>query len=364
MARPKNKPARKDGYFEFKGVIGEGLNGPIRKSFYSKISKKDAEKKYQAYLVNLKAAEVTGSTFVEVGAGFTEWGRMWLENYKKPTLSENAFRWSYLGICEKHLFPYFKNADLRNIQPAHIQKFFNEHKHYSESLLRKINMCLIGIFASAIENDKCYKNPALSKSISWQSSQHKEGKRVYTDEEIRSVTALTDLPEIIALLWTGMRIGELCGLMWKDIDIDNDIYHIRRSICVKSGGGLDVRPPKWDSIRTNPIEPTFKSILSEQPKISAYVFPNEKGMCQNPNSLRRKISRHMAALPGNLPELLPHELRHTYGTSLRRRGVDIYSIQKIMGHKDIRMTTELYVHNEVEELKKAILVPQKEIQSI
>jgi integrase len=59
-------------------------------------------------------------------------------------------------------------------------------------------------------------------------------------------------------------------------------------------------------------------------------------------------------LPADIPQLTPHELRHTYGTNLRRRGVDIYSIQKIMGHKDIKMTTELYVHNEVEELKKAI----------
>ena len=65
MGRPKNKPARKDGYFEYKGVVGQGINGPIRKSFYSKISKKDAERKYQDYLVNLKTAEVTGIGFVE-----------------------------------------------------------------------------------------------------------------------------------------------------------------------------------------------------------------------------------------------------------------------------------------------------------
>lgn len=363
MGRPKNKPARKDGYFEYKGVIGQGINGPIRKSFYSKISKKDAERKYQDYLVNLKTAEVTGVGFVEIGAGFTEWGRAWLESYKKPTLSENAYRWSYLGICEKHLFPYFKNADLRAIQPAHIQKFFNEHQHLSESMLAKLNMCLIGIFASAIENDKCYKNPALSKNVVWQSGKEKQEKRVYADEQISTLTALVELPEIVALLWTGMRIGELCGLMWQDVDMKNDVYTIQRSIAVKVGGGVEVRPPKWNSTRANPIEPTFKRVLEQQPKTSIYVFPNEKGMCQNPNTLRQKISRAMDRLPEDIPRLLPHELRHTYGTALRRRGVDIYSIQKIMGHKDIKMTTELYVHNEVDELKKAILVQKKQIQS-
>ena len=47
-------------------------------------------------------------------------------------------------------------------------------------------------------------------------------------------------------------------------------------------------------------------------------------------------------------------MRHTYGTNLNRRGVDIFAIQKIMGHKDVKMTTEIYVHNEVEVLHQAI----------
>lgn len=62
----------------------------------------------------------------------------------------------------------------------------------------------------------------------------------------------------------------------------------------------------------------------------------------------------MTKLPSDLPRLTAHELRHTYGTNLRRRRVDIYSIQKIMGHRVIKMTSEIYVHNEVDELKKAI----------
>lgn len=62
----------------------------------------------------------------------------------------------------------------------------------------------------------------------------------------------------------------------------------------------------------------------------------------------------MKQLPSNIPILSPHELRHTYGTYLRRQGVDIYTIQKIMGHKDIEMTTEIYVHNEIDILKKSM----------
>ena len=56
----------------------------------------------------------------------------------------------------------------------------------------------------------------------------------------------------------------------------------------------------------------------------------------------------------DIPSLTAHELRHTYGTQLRRKGVDIYTIQKVLGHKDINVTSEIYVHNELEALRKAL----------
>ena len=58
----------------------------------------------------------------------------------------------------------------------------------------------------------------------------------------------------------------------------------------------------------------------------------------------------------DIPILSPHELRHSFGTRLRRRGVDIYTIQKVMGHKDIKITSETYVHSEIDVLKKAMKV--------
>lgn len=73
---------------------------------------------------------------------------------------------------------------------------------------------------------------------------------MYADEQISTLTALVEMPEVVALLWTGMRIGELCGLMWQDVDMKNDVYTIQRSIEVKVGGGVEVRPPKWNSTRT------------------------------------------------------------------------------------------------------------------
>ena len=62
----------------------------------------------------------------------------------------------------------------------------------------------------------------------------------------------------------------------------------------------------------------------------------------------------MHALRPDLPVLTAHDFRHSYGTKLRRDGVDIYTIAKIMGHKDINVTANIYVHNEIDELRKAL----------
>lgn len=55
-----------------------------------------------------------------------------------------------------------------------------------------------------------------------------------------------------------------------------------------------------------------------------------------------------------------HELRHTYGTFLRRHGADIYSISKILGHKDVNVTARIYVHNEMDELRRALKFLRKQ----
>lgn len=84
-----------------------------------------------------------------------------------------------------------------------------------------------------------------------------------------------------------------------------------------------------------------------------FLFPSNRGYAQSPNTWSGKFDRIVADIKDDypdFPDITPHDLRHTYGTYLRRQGMDIYSIQKILGHKDIKMTTELYVHNETDTL--------------
>ena len=116
-------------------------------------------------------------------------------------------------------------------------------------------------------------------------------------------------------------------------------------------------PPKWNSFRTLPLSDEALQVIRAQPHDSLYIFPNEHGRPHSPYSWSQKLGRFMRGLHAAHPEvptLTAHELRHTYGTYLRRHGVDIYTIQKLLGHKDIQITTEVYVHNEIDQLRSAL----------
>ena len=98
-------------------------------------------------------------------------------------------------------------------------------------------------------------------------------------------------------------------------------------------------------------------LIGALPHDSLYLFPNQNGEPHSPNSWSQKLGRCMHRLNEAHPEvpiLTAHELRHTYGTYLRRHGADIYTIQKLLGHKDINVTAEIYVHNEIDTLRNVL----------
>lgn len=359
MARPKKGPIRSDGTYEYKATVGKTLDGKlIRKSFYSGISVADAKAKAEEYKVKqavINTVGVTAETASDIT--FEVWAQKWLTVYKKPHVTENTYRLTYLNSVEKHLIPYFGKAELKNIRSIDVQNFFvTKQNDLSESMLDKLHMCLFGIFETAIDNDLIYKNPV--KNTTYTSNVPARTKTVWSEAEIKLATPFlkAQFPQGWVLLETGLRRGELLGLMWSDVDIDNKTLSVNRSIAEKKGGGVEIRPPKWNSYRTIPISQELVDLLRELPRDTLYVFPNILNSIQLPSTFSKNLALAMKKLNKQhslVPKLTAHELRHTRGTQLRRDGVDIYTIQKLMGHKDINVTANIYVHDEVEATRKA-----------
>lgn len=365
MARPKKEaPNRSDGRYEVKITIGHNMNGePIRKSFYSDISKDDAKRQAEAYRINSKASEMAGIGIIDKNITFGEWAIIWLEKYKKGFVRENTYLKTYKNTTENYLIPYFGNASLKSISPVDIQNFFNQYGSYSESAINKMRICLKSIFETAIDNDLCIKSP-FHKIYYPEKSKNKIediDKRYYTAEQVDIIMEFCDSHRYgiytRILLELGLRCSELLGLQWGDINFDNRTVFIKRSAVDVNNIPTVTFPKSKNSIRKLPVSTELLSRLEKiKGKPDQFIVTNKKGMLFTPTSYTK--NRHnvfFTDLINQHPEihrLSPHGLRHTCGTLLYNRTKDIYAVSKFLGHASVDITAKLYVHNDVEVLRQ------------
>ena len=223
-------------------------------------------------------------------------------------------------------------------------------------------MILSAIFHAAIDNDLCFKNPVKNIKIT---SKPKQERHVYTAEQAKIAEQYAmkhGRYDIVLLMHTGLRRSELLGLQWGDLDFEKKLLHIQRAVTQTKGGILIDKPKTKTSIRAIPISDFVVAILEKIERTGLYVItgkhPNEP---MKPHTYADHFSDFMKRMQKEtgLPILTPHELRHTFGTLLRENDVDIYTIQKVLGHSDITVTSGIYVHNDIEVLRKRLKVDEK-----
>lgn len=359
MARPKKeKPNRADGLYEVKVTVGKKLDGTlIRKSFYSPLSKEDAKRQADEFKIQSEVSNRTGIGFINREVSFSEWALHWLEAYKKGKVKDHTYDFTYRVNVEKYLVPFFKSSYLRDIKQVDVQNYFNKYPHLAKSTLDKQKLILADIFDKAIYNDLCIKNPV--KDIRLQAKPKPE--RAYwtlanCQKAIEYAKKRADIPAAIGtviMLESGLRRGELIALRWSDIDFNQRVMRVQRSVVPTTGKLVEGGTKSESSNRTIPLSNDFINFLNHLPKKSIYILSNQQGNLLSPNTFATQFKNFMAGLCDNLglTPLTPHELRHTFGTVLREKGVDIYTIQKIMGHSDLGVTAEIYVHNDIEVLR-------------
>jgi len=161
-----------------------------------------------------------------------------------------------------------------------------------------------------------------------------------------------------------MRRGEICGLMWSDIDFQNKIIHVRHNAIVKDGITTVSENLKTDSAaRDIPIPPLLLSALLEAHRStgSVYVVPGVNGAPMTKSSFKRMMDIIDSRTATSAEELgttirntkivrtldfpvTAHQLRHTYITRLFESGLDIKEIQYLAGHSTVEMTLRVYTH--------------------
>lgn len=228
-------------------------------------------------------------------------------------------------------------------------------------------------FREASENGLCQSNPAKDlKNL----KKVEHPRQSYTFEEALEVmefaaTYRQDCPHkihrefglllgtaIIVMLTSGLRRGELLGLMWEDFSYN--ILTVNRAVYMKTDFDGTQRPAVEEykaktstSLRTIPLPEMAISAIKALPHRSKYIFANVNGGLIIPRNFNRAYStfvRDLRKVHPDLPERHPHECRHTFATVSLDKGANIKVLQLLLGHKKME-TTARYLHPDFKELE-------------
>jgi site-specific recombinase XerD len=177
-------------------------------------------------------------------------------------------------------------------------------------------------------------------------------KMVFTTNEVERLLSVIDIPLInnfISIgMYTGLRLGEILNLQWKDIQFSERIIKVlnKEYYTIKTG-----------KLRTIPISDKLFTILINMKAVKEcqhdeYLFQSYNGKPFNKSFITRKFKNFINK--AGLPEHLHfHNIRHTFITELLKRGVSIYKVKLLAGHSNIK-TTEGYAHMVVDDLRSAV----------
>ena len=275
---------------------------------------------------------------------FEDMTRTYLETYSKP--NKKSSRRDSISI--KHLVSFFVNKYLHEITALDIEKYkIKRLQKVSPATVNRELACLKHIYTKAKEWGKVSENPATNVKLL-----RERGRRLrYLEaEEIEKLydACSDDLKPIVAVaVNTGMRMGEILNLKWGDIDFRQRIIYIMES--------------KGGEKREIPLNQTLYLALLRVRKNrgSPFVF------CRRDGKRRKDIrGTFKAALKkAEIENFRFHDLRHTFASQLVMAGVDLKTVQELLGHKTIEMTIR-YSHLSPGHKRRAVEIFDKKVDTI
>jgi integrase len=329
-------------------------------------SVKGPKRKAQELLVQLLHQRDTG---IDVPPGKITVGEFliqWLHDYVQPSKAPKTYR-DYADVVQRHLIPSLGSLPLAKLRPQHIQSFYSKalregrldgHGGLSARTVLRFHHILHGALRQAVEWQQLASNPAdAAKSPR---PVHSEIGALQPSDARRLVEVADGTqygPLVHLAVNTGMRVGELLGLRWRDVDLQAGALHVQQTCQWLSGQGFVFRQPKTArSRREVALSPETTRRLRQhrqrqlEERLAAgplyqdhdLVFPTALGTPIEPANLRRAWLRIIQ--DAELGRLRFHDLRHTHATLLLQQGVHPKIVSERLGHASIAITLDTYSH--------------------
>lgn len=347
--RGENIRKRKDGRWEARVKIYKDEK-VYYKSIYAKTYREVKEK-----AANIKEVKTQLITSCNRGLTINEIANMWLK--EKYMCCKYSTYIKYLSIYQKHIMPIVGNKTIDSITVTDYENiFYKSDNNFSESTLNTIKCVLVSILKY---EGYSYQLP---KSLMYQKylTPPKKQIKIFTTEEqkILLTELLKDIDSrklgIIICLFSGLRLGEICSLMTKDIDLKNKTILVRNTVQrIKNPNGtttskqttLLISTPKTTcAARIIPISDVLLEIIKKNITENMYVINGSAVM--EPRTYQYYFKRLLCQL--NIEIKSFHTLRHTFATNCLACGMDVKCLSEILGHSDVQITLNKYVHPTIE----------------
>jgi integrase len=283
---------------------------------------------------------------------------------KKQYVKKSSYS-AYILLIENHLLPAFGSK--ASIEEADVQTFVLQKlsEGLSQKTIKDILIVLKMVLKFGAKNKFIDYIPFETQ---FPTEREKQGIEVLSRANQKRIMnfvqenfTFRNLGVYICLS-TGIRIGEICALTWSDIDTENGIIAVRKTIqriyIIENGKRhtellLDT-PKTKNSIRDIPMTKDLLRMLKPLKKImnsNFFILTNDAKPTE-PRTYRNYYKKMMQNL--NIPELKFHGLRHSFATRCIESNCDYKTVSVILGHSNISTTLNLYVHPNLEQKKKCI----------
>lgn len=338
---------------------------PNYTSVYGKTYAETRDKLYA--LISAKAVPEQKS----VERTFSEILLIWMDNNKLRL--KGATEHKYRTLIDRHIMPELGELKISEVNAVKINDFLarklcsgrlENGQTLSPAYVRTMALLIGAVMRFATEAEYC---PPLKTGIIKPVPEKKELQILSREEQNRLERYIFEHPDPTSLgalmsLYAGLRIGEVCALLWDDIDLGRGLIHIRHTVArvrntdptATSSTVLILDSPKTaSSVRDIPIVSALLDPLSEKKRSGASgYFVSGDGRFVSPRTYEYRFHRLLAE--SGVKQVNYHVLRHTFATRCVEAGMDVKSLSELLGHASVGITLNTYVHSSMERKREQL----------